>query len=199
MKQMIAFSIALFFTMYSMAAAESVLDGSDPAQQRNHTSIPADETLEAELGATVAARRAAVLPIARSVKPGGLPLSMIDAIIIQESGYRSDARGARGEVGLMQILPSTARSVARNHGMPAIADMSHGELVSYLSEPRNNLRVGLAYLYWCYNRAEQDVGATIGCYNAGPGNMWRWESISITRNYVHHVRQHMARSGFVGS
>ena len=99
----------------------------------------------------------------------------------------------------MQILPATARSIARTTGISGVSGLSHAQLVHYLKQPANNLRVGLAYLAWCHDRADGNLGATIGCYNAGPGNMWRWERIAVTRNYVRKVERHMARSGFLGS
>jgi len=198
MKQMIAAVMAVLFAVAPVAQAESIQDGSDMNTTGRQEPV-AEPGAPRPPAADMATRRADILPIARDVKPGALPLSMIDAIIMRESRYRADARGARGEVGLMQILPATARNIAREHGMARIADMSGPDLVRYLSEPRNNLRIGLAYLYWCYNRADRNIGATVGCYNAGPANMWRWESISVTRSYVRHVREHMARNGFAGS
>lgn len=124
-------------------------------------------------------RRAKYLPMAKSLKPAGLPIALVDAVITMESGYNPSARGRHGEIGLMQVKPATARMVRSLTGVRA----------GSLSVPVNNLRVGMAYLNWCYKRAKRTVPATIGCYNAGPGNMWKWQKFAVTRKYVSFVRK----------
>ncbi len=196
MKRVIAAAAVLLLAGFIPAHAEAVITGSD-MQAASSARAGATARTQAARGG-VAGRRASLMPLVRSAKPGRLPLSLVDAVITNESGYRAGVRGSRGEVGLMQILPATARSIARQTGLGGVAGLSGSQLVRYLSVPRNNLRVGLAYLNWCYGKANGDVGATIGCYNAGPGNMWRWNRIAVTRNYVRRVRSHMAR-GYQGS
>ncbi|NNE22034.1 MAG: lytic transglycosylase domain-containing protein [Rhizobiales bacterium] len=124
-------------------------------------------------------RRAKYLPMAKSMKPSGLPIALVDAVITMESGYNPSARGASGEIGLMQVKPATARMVRSLTGVRG----------GSLSVPVNNLRIGMAYLNWCYKRAKRHVPATIGCYNAGPGNMWKWHKFAVTRKYVSFVRK----------
>ena len=124
-------------------------------------------------------RRAKYLPMAKSLKPSGLPIALVDAVITMESGYNPSARGSSGEIGLMQVKPATARMVRSLTGVRA----------GSLSVPADNLRIGMAYLNWCYKRAKRDVSATIGCYNAGPGNMWKWHKFAVTRKYVSFVRK----------
>jgi soluble lytic murein transglycosylase-like protein len=197
MKHFIAVTVAMLVGAAQPAFAEAMHEGSETNMARSQTATTPAPASSA--GGALSGRRADILPIARSIKPGGLSLALIDAVITHESGYRGSVRGARGEVGLMQILPATARSIARQHGFSDVAGMSHAQLVRYLSEPRNNLKLGLAYLNWCHDRANGNIGATIGCYNAGPGNMWRWSSIRVTRNYVRSVERHMASNSFFGS
>ena len=127
-------------------------------------------------------RRSKYLALARRHKPAGLPIRLVDAVISMESGYRPNARGSSGEIGLMQIKPATARMVRSLTGVRG----------GSLSNPTTNLRVGMAYLHWCHKKAKGNVSATIGCYNAGPGNMWRWKKFAVTRKYVRYVRRRMA-------
>jgi soluble lytic murein transglycosylase-like protein len=193
MKHVIVLITALLLGAPTAALAEG---GGANAASSAAPRLAADDTKSTPpLPATLSARRTALLPTVRAATPSGLPLALVDAVIIHESGYRATVRGSRGEVGLMQILPATARGIARTAGLGGVADLSNAQLVQYLSEPSNNLRVGLAYLSWCHARAKGNLGATIGCYNAGPGNMWRWEKIAITRNYVRKVENHMANAG----
>lgn len=135
------------------------------------------------LGATMATaseKRDDYLKIAAEVKPQGLPLELVDAVIKRESGYDARATGAAGEVGLMQIKPATARAVMGR------------KLGGSLYDPRLNITAGTRYLHKCYRMAKGDTAATIGCYNAGPGNMWSWKSIPSTRRYVSFVKNHIA-------
>jgi soluble lytic murein transglycosylase-like protein len=123
------------------------------------------------------ARRSKYVPLVHQLKPAGLPFTLVDAVITMESGYNASARGRHGEIGLMQVKPATARMVHSLTGVKA----------GSLTVPANNLRVGMAYLDWCYRRAKGKIGATIGCYNAGPGNMWKWQKFAVTRKYVRYV------------
>ncbi len=127
-------------------------------------------------------RRTKYLALAGKLKPAGLPLPLVDAVITMESRYDPAARGMHGEIGLMQIKPATARMTRSLTGVGG----------GSLQIPANNLRIGMAYLNWCYKRAKSNVAATIGCYNAGPGNMWRWHEFAVTRKYVRFVRRRVA-------
>ena len=126
-------------------------------------------------------QRTKYLAMAKKMKPRGLPISLVDAVISMESGYRQQARGRHGEIGLMQVKPATARMVRNLTGVKG----------GSLANATNNLRIGMAYLNWCYKRARGKVPATIGCYNAGPGNMWKWQKFAVTRKYVRYVRSRM--------
>jgi len=137
-------------------------------------------------------RRARFLPIAGRIKPEGLPLTLVDAVITRESRYDPKARGSLGEIGLMQLMPATARSLARQHGFGDVADLPAAQFAAWLEKPENNMRLGMKYLSMCHKKAKQNVAATIGCYNAGPGNMWAWKSIGHTRRYVSFVNEHLA-------
>lgn len=143
-------------------------------------------------GAKYSARRAKLISVVKSTKPAHLPLGLVDAVIAKESRYNVNARGSSGEIGLMQLMPSTARRIAKTLGQHKVAKMSGSDLRKHLTDARTNIRYGTTYLAKCHKLAKGNIGATIGCYNAGPGNMWRWSKIDITNKYVHFVRRHMA-------
>ena len=124
--------------------------------------------------------RGSLMATLRSVKPKGLPLRLAAAVVTVESGWRVNARGSSGERGLMQLMPATARMMG-----------ARGNLYN----PTINMRAGTKYLNWCYRRARRNVAATIGCYNRGPGLMWKWSGNPITRRYVGKVRRYMGRRG----
>ncbi|MDI3316726.1 MAG: lytic transglycosylase domain-containing protein [Bacillota bacterium] len=86
---------------------------------------------------------------------------LIYAVIRHESGFNPEARGAAGEIGLMQILPSTARWIHRNL-------MGGGELqLSALFDPVTNVRYGTAYLARLIRQNGGDVALALTAYNAG--------------------------------
>ncbi len=81
--------------------------------------------------------------------------ALIAAVITVESSGRADAVGAAGEIGLMQILPSTAEW---------FGNISAQEL----RDPETNIQFGAAYLGYCIDRNGGNVPAGIAGYNYGP-------------------------------
>jgi soluble lytic murein transglycosylase len=128
----------------------------------------------------------------------GLPQDLIYAIIRQESLYQPDARSSAGALGLMQLLPETARRTAKAWDLPMPSTSS-------LLQPSINVPLGSAYLRGLYDRNAGQASLAIGSYNAGPGAVRRWlpespmamdvwvENIPYneTRNYVQKVSWHM--------
>lgn len=98
--------------------------------------------------------------IAREADRHGYDRLFVQALVEVESTCRPAARSPRGAVGLAQVLPDTARAVARAEGVPW-----RGE--STLLDPDDNLRIGIAYL----NSLEErfgDLHVAVAAYNLGP-------------------------------
>ena len=121
--------------------------------------------------------------------------SLIYGVMRRESLFDPLARSKVGALGLMQLMPSTARNVARSLGMkrPRKSDILHVE---------NNIRFGSHYLKTVMNRFDNNVALATAAYNAGPRNVKRWlprdsvmpadlwvETVPFgeTRNYVQAV------------
>ena len=85
----------------------------------------------------------------------GVPVALATAVIRVESNFRADARGAAGEVGLMQIKPSTARM------------MGYSGSTKNLYNPDTNIRYGMMYLAKARELGGGDTCGTILRYNAG--------------------------------
>jgi len=92
--------------------------------------------------------------------------AIVYSIIRQESRFTTEARSSAGARGLMQIMPSTARWIARQ--MP-VRPYRH----DMLADPEVNIRMGTYYL----RRVLDDLGHPLlaaAAYNAGPGRARRW-------------------------
>ncbi|KFB09685.1 lytic transglycosylase domain-containing protein [Nitratireductor basaltis] len=95
--------------------------------------------------------------VAKYASQYGVPVSLAHAVISVESNYRPSARGAAGEVGLMQIKPATARM------------MGYSGSVKALYNPETNIKYGLKYLAKAHKLGGGTTCGTILKYNAGHG------------------------------
>jgi hypothetical protein len=110
-----------------------------------------------------------------------IPFAIVDAVMRVESGYNPGARGDVGEVGLMQILPSTADMLGFKGPLSALA------------EPATNIAYGTQYLAEAWRLSNQDICTTVMKYRAGHGET-RFSVKSV--NYCRRVRSHLASIGF---
>lgn len=127
----------------------------------------------------------------------GLPAELIYAQMRQESLYRPDARSSAGALGLLQLLPDTARQTARRLRLPR---PGNDDLLS----PPINIPLGAANIKTMIDSFDDQVVVGIAAYNAGPNAARRWlpdrpmaadvwiENIPYneTRNYVQRVLWH---------
>jgi soluble lytic murein transglycosylase len=142
--------------------------------------------------------------VRRGSSLSALPPDLIYAIIRQESLYRADARSSADAIGLMQLLPETARRTAKSWGLPAPSN-------STLVIPSVNVPLGSAYLRSMLDRWQGQAPFAIASYNAGPGAVKRWlpaapmdmdiwvENIPYneTRTYVQRVSWHRVVFGWL--
>jgi soluble lytic murein transglycosylase len=133
-----------------------------------------------------------------------LPAELIYAVIRQESLYRPDAGSSAGALGLMQLLPSTARRAARRWGLKA---PERAELL----QPGVNIPIGAGELKSLLDRFDGQTVLATAAYNAGPGAVSRWlpdttiendvwvENIPFneTRAYVQRVAWHSLVFGWL--
>jgi len=97
----------------------------------------------------------------------GLDEAWIYAILRQESAFNPGAVSHAGAVGLMQLMPATARSVASALGRP-------GPRRSELLDPQHNITLGSVYLAEMQSRFGDHPALAAAAYNAGPHRVERW-------------------------
>jgi len=130
---------------------------------------------------SVAAGRArfAALITAEATRQG-IPPDLADAVATVESAYDPAASGADGEVGLMQILPSTANMLGFRGSLAQLAD------------PATNIRYGVTYLAGAWTATGGRLCDTLMKYRAGYGE----QTMSLRSiNYCRRARDTLAYLG----
>jgi soluble lytic murein transglycosylase len=92
---------------------------------------------------------------------------LIYGVLRQESLYRADAISSAGAMGLLQLLPETARRTARHWKRPRPAP---GDLL----DPQTNVPLGAAQLRMLIDRFGGQTIVALAGYNAGPNAASRW-------------------------
>ncbi len=101
---------------------------------------------------------------------------LVLAVIEVESGFNPRARSPKGAMGLMQLMPQTARRFD----------------VEDPWDPVQNLRGGMAYLRWLLDRFDGDLELVLAGYNAGEQMVERYQGVPPfreTRRYVQRITQ----------
>ncbi|GLK67097.1 lytic transglycosylase domain-containing protein [Hansschlegelia plantiphila] len=111
----------------------------------------------------------------------GLPPEIAEAVAEVESGFNPNAVGGVGEIGLMQVMPSTARMLGFADPLPKLFD------------PETNIRYGVRYLGQAWRITGEDICATVMKYRAGHGET-RYSQRSVA--YCVRVRALLVARGF---
>jgi len=104
---------------------------------------------------------------------------LIQAVIRQESAYNPFAVSRKGALGLMQLMPFTAKRFG----------------VKDVFDPAENVEGGVKYLRYLLDRYDGDHERTLAAYNAGEGAVDRYEGVppfEETQDYVERVRRWLA-------
>jgi soluble lytic murein transglycosylase len=102
-----------------------------------------------------------------NIKLQGLDPSVIYGVMRRESLFDPLAKSRVGALGLMQLMPSTARRVAKSLGLKSPRQ-------SDILEVSNNIRLGTQYFRTVLNQFDDNVSLAAAAYNAGPRNVKRW-------------------------
>ena len=114
--------------------------------------------------------------------------ALLAAVVYAESRFDPNAESAAGAIGLMQLLPETAKGIALRTGGDRF-------VVADLRNPEINVRYGSWYLDHLRGRYDGDMTLGLAAYHAGQGNVDRWQrdgsgiAFPETRAYVEEVER----------
>ncbi len=94
---------------------------------------------------------------------------LILAVIQHESRFNSKTIGDAGEIGLMQIKPTTASWIAKRIGLKKPDFNGHHR--ARLFDPKTNIAIGSAYLAYMKERFPKHNSLFLSAYNMGPANV----------------------------
>ena len=144
-------------------------------------------------------------PVIAKLGPSEPEPALVHAIIRQESLFDAGAVSPSGALGLMQLMPATARTVAGK------MKIKRFKIDSLTADPRSNVMLGANYLAGLVDHFNGSYVLAIAGYNAGPGRVGGWIrdngdprpkledtidwieriGVSETRNYVQRVIENL--------
>jgi soluble lytic murein transglycosylase len=104
--------------------------------------------------------------------------ALVKAVVWRESRFNPNARGSKGEIGLMQIMKGTAEDWAKAERAPFF-------LHAQLFDPAKNTQAGAWYLSKLlrrYTQTDNPVLYALADYNAGRSNVLRWNKGAAATN-----------------
>lgn len=148
----------------------SVVAEPRPVMRQRVSATPAAEAaLEPQVGAPVARGIGALVDSIAAQH--GLQPQLVHSVIKVESDYNPRAVSPKGALGLMQLIPATARRFG----------------VSDALDPAENIEGGVRYLSYLLDLFHNDYGMALAAYNAGEGAVAKHGGVppyAETRNYL---------------
>ncbi len=162
--------VILCVTAFGSASHAKIVKYTDSKGTIHYTSIPESNVYK---NAPLDHKKAYDRIIINKSNKYRLAPSLVRAIITAESNWDPNAVSRKGAVGLMQLMPATAREMNINP-----------------YSPEENIEGGTRYFRYLLDRFKGRLDIALAAYNAGPAKVERYggiPAISETRKYVRKV------------
>ena len=133
---------------------------------------PENET--SSINSTYASKSQLISMINQVAQKHGVDEKLVQALIKQESGFNPNAKSKVGAIGLMQLMPSTAKAMGVKNPYNAT----------------QNVEGGVKYLKSMLNKYNGNIILALAAYNAGPGAVDKYSGVppyKETENYVKNI------------
>jgi soluble lytic murein transglycosylase len=89
---------------------------------------------------------------------------LVTSLIRQESRFEKEIESTAGAMGLMQVIPPTAKTAAKNIGLSNYS----------MTNPEDNVNIGTYYLDFTHQKYDNNSMLAVASYNAGPNAVANW-------------------------
>ena len=113
--------------------------------------------------------------IVKEARRNGIDPYLMAALIRQESAFNPKATSGAGAMGLMQVMPTTGKALARSMGIKRFKS-------SMLHDPDINVRIGARFLADMIRTWDGRPDYVLVAYNAGPSRIARWRRLPEARD-----------------
>jgi len=119
--------------------------------------------------------------IIEAAKQFDVDAALVSAVIKAESDYNPRTVSHKGARGLMQLMPATAKRFGVTNSFDA----------------RQNIHAGTRYLRWLLKTFDGNADLAVAAYNAGEGNVWKYEGVPPFREtvtYINRIAKHIRKA-----
>jgi len=116
--------------------------------------------------------------IVEAAKKFDVDAALVSAVIKAESDFNPRDISNKGARGLMQLMPATAARFGVTDSL----------------DPVENIHAGTRYLRWLLQTFKDDADLAVAAYNAGEGNVWKYNGVPPFRetvNYINRIAKHV--------